>query len=119
MPLVRAVANPIIAVFLVVIGVTQVYLGVSLYQQRQDSSQAEARSATAEARADEFSKCTAKWQDDFLAAYRARLILAVAHEDQDAFQAALRNYVAVRDQQAQQREDHPLPPLPSTRCGTG
>jgi Flp pilus assembly protein CpaB len=112
--------------------VTQVYLGVSLYQQRQDSSQAEARSATAEARADEFSKCTAKWQDDFLAAYRARsdasyvvnqaldrLILAVAHEDQDAFQAALRNYVAVRDQQAQQREDHPLPPLPSTRCGTG
>lgn len=123
MPLVRAVANRVVAGFLVVMGVLMIVLAAGLWQQRETASDAEHRS-------DQFTSCTAQWQADFLNAYRARsdasyvvnqaldkLIRAVASRDEHAFRKALHHYVTVRDRQNEQRANHPLPPLPAVRCG--
>lgn len=116
MPLVRVVANSVIAVYLLIMGVICVAIAVALYAQRQDSA--------------DFTHCTAEWQADFLQAYEARssaakdvsnamdrVMKAVKHQDADEFRKALKHYLALRAQQNEERAKNPLPPLPSVRCG--
>lgn len=116
MPLVRAVANTLVAVLLVVMGVATTVVGVGLWIQRQQSS--------------DFTHCTAEWQDDFITAYKARsmaglavsramdrVVQAVSDHDPDAFRHAVRHYLSVRARQNEERASNPLPPLPSVRCG--
>lgn len=77
-----------------------------------------------------YSRCTAEWQQEFAAAYQARLaasvavdeqldavIRAVYAQDREAFAKAVRAYVRQRDEQATERERNPLPPLPERVCG--
>lgn len=123
MPLVRAVANKVIAVLLVVMGVICTVTAVGQYVQGQRFADQREKSAA-------FTHCTAEWQADFLIAYEARssagivvsdamdrLVRAVADQDPHAFRAALKHYLAVRDRQNEERAKNPLPPLPQVRCG--
>ena len=77
-----------------------------------------------------YSRCTAEWQQEFAAAYRARLaasvdvdealdavIHAVYARDRDAFAKSVRHYVRTRDKQESDRAKNPLPPLPERVCG--
>lgn len=77
-----------------------------------------------------YSRCTADWQQEFAAAYQARLaasvdvdkalddvIRAVYAQDREAFAKSVRAYVRTRDRQASQRAKNPLPPLPERVCG--
>lgn len=121
MPLVRAVANRVVAVFLVVMGVVLIGEALALWEQRQSTL--------------EFVRCTSQWQSDFLAAYEARISAATAvsnatddviHSVADpnpadrarAFRRALRHYESVRTDQNHQRLAHPPPPPPSVVCGS-
>lgn len=116
MPFVHAVANRLIATFLIVMGVLMVVLAVGLWQQRESAGN--------------FTDCTAKWQSDFLTAYEARsnasfevqqamdsIVLAVSNGDHTDFRRAVHHYLTVRDRQNLQRANHPLPPLPAVQCG--
>jgi len=116
MPLVRAVANGAVAALLLVMGLACILTAYGLYAQRQDSAA--------------FTHCTAEWQDDFLTAYEAGsraaldvsnamddVVKAVSAQDPQAFRKAIRHYLSVRAQQNEERAKHPLPPLPSVRCG--
>jgi len=116
MPLVRAVANGAVATLLLVMGLACILTAYGLYAQRQDSAA--------------FTHCTAEWQDDFLTAYEARseaasavsramdrVVQAVSDHDATGFRKAVRHYLSVRAQQNEERAKHPLPPLPSVRCG--
>lgn len=77
-----------------------------------------------------YSRCTADWQQEFAAAYQARLaasvdvdealdavIRAVYANNTDAFRRAVRTYVSMRDQQEKDRARNPFPPLPERVCG--
>lgn len=79
---------------------------------------------------EQYARCTADWQQEFAAAYQARLaasmdvdtaldavIRAVNAKDPEAFKKAVRTYVQMRDQQENDRADNPLPPLPERVCG--
>lgn len=79
---------------------------------------------------EDFTACSAGWQQDFGTAYRARIAAsvevdsaqdevfrAVAAGDPKAFRAALGEYIKVRDAQKQERAKNPLPPLPEQLCG--
>lgn len=80
--------------------------------------------------AEDYSRCTADWQQEFAAAYQARLaasidvseamdavVRAVYAQDREAFAKSVRAYVKTRDQQESDRADNPLPPLPDRVCG--
>lgn len=77
-----------------------------------------------------YSHCTADWQQEFAAAYQARLaasvavdkeldrvIRAVYAQDRAAFSRAVQAYIRTRDQQGEERVKNPLPPLPERVCG--
>lgn len=77
-----------------------------------------------------YARCTAEWQQEFAAAYQARLaasmdvdtaldavIRAVNSKDREGFAKSVRAYVRTRDQQETDRADNPLPPLPARVCG--
>lgn len=78
----------------------------------------------------DFTRCTAEWQTDFLAVYRARsdaaadtqealdeLLEQVKSGDQTGFQRELGQYQKLRARQIAKREAKPLPPLPERVCG--
>jgi hypothetical protein len=80
--------------------------------------------------ANDYFTCVGGWQQQFGTAYKARLaasisvegaldrvIRAVAAQDPVKFKRAVRTYVRLRDEQAQDRRTHPLPPLPEKLCG--
>lgn len=80
--------------------------------------------------AEDFTRCTANWQEAFYNAYSARssanaatseatdgIVLAVGDDDPDTLQMAIERYLAVREQQRQERQENPLPPLPTKVCG--
>lgn len=123
MPLVRAIANRFVAALLIILGLAcmgtaigQVVQGQKLSDQRQESAA--------------FTHCTAEWQADFLTAFKARsaasivvsramdrVVQAVSDQDPDAFNDAVKHYLAVRSRQNEERASNPLPPLPAVRCG--
>lgn len=116
MPLVRFVTNKTVAGFLILMGLAEIVLGFNLWQQRQDS--------------EAFTHCTAAWQANFVRAYEARaaaagavsdamddVVNAVDAQDPVAFKKAVHHYLQVREEQNQQRTQHPLPPLPTVACG--
>lgn len=130
MPLVRAVANKLIFGLLVLTSLACVVLGAGLYAQQKQAAEQRQQLAEQRQRSAEFTRCTAEWQADFLTAYEARamasidvsdamdaIVKAVARQDSAAFNKAVRHYLAVRDRQDKERARHPLPPLPSVRCG--
>lgn len=78
----------------------------------------------------EYTRCSALWQQQFSAAYKARVaavtavdealdevLRAVAARDPQAFKAAVAHYVHLRDEQARARKENPLPPPPEALCG--
>lgn len=116
MPLVRAVANKVVAAFLIVMGLVQIALAVGLLEQRHHSA--------------EFTRCTAAWQAEFLSAYSARvhagqrvsnavdrIVQAVESQNRHASHLAIQHYLNVRDHQEKAWTAHPLPPLPAKQCG--
>lgn len=91
-------------------------VGVLLIQTRQSS--------------EDYASCSARWQQEFGSAYRARIAAsvevdaaqdevfrAVAAGDPEAFKKTLANYIKVRDKQKRERAKNPLPPLPEQLCG--
>lgn len=78
----------------------------------------------------DYQKCTSDYLAAFQDAYEARadasivvtqaldgVIQAVAEEDAEAFTAAVKHYIEVREDQQRERRDNPLPPLPLQVCG--
>lgn len=94
-----------------------------LIKTRIDTTNVAARQAA-------FTKCVADYNQNFSAAYRARLapaaaatealdkvMLSVADKDRDAFAAALKNYVDLRTKAKASQAQNPYPPLPDDYCG--
>lgn len=96
------------------------------------------------ARTEAYATCAAQWQQQFSVAYverdnanQARLasaatvsdamdniVTAIAKDDREGFNAAITNYLQVRERQNEvrakqdeERAKNPLPPLPETLCG--
>ena len=80
--------------------------------------------------AEDYTECTAQWQQQFSVAYLARthsaaevseamdrVLLAVDSQSQSDFDGAVNNYVALREKQNRERANNPLPPLPEDLCG--
>lgn len=80
--------------------------------------------------AEDYASCTAEWQQEFAAAYQARLaasidvseamddvVRAVYLQDKAGFAKAVTKYVKTRDQQEADRASNPLPSLPDRVCG--
>ena len=80
--------------------------------------------------AEDYTECTAQWQQQFSVAYLARahsaaevseamdrVLLAVDSRSQSDFDGAVNNYVALREKQNRERTNNPLPPLPEDLCG--
>lgn len=74
------------------------------------------------------SDCVANYSQQFSAAYQARLassstpqlddvLKAADQKDTAAFNKALDQYLAARDQQIAEQQRNPYPPLPDTFCG--
>lgn len=120
-----------LATSVLVVGVVfQLVVGVLLIDSRRDQARSERAAADAERERDNYSKCMDRYQQNFAAAYKARLeastdvnnaiervIRAVAMQNSDEFRDAIGAYIAVRDEQDQQRKDNPYPPLPDDLCG--
>jgi hypothetical protein len=82
------------------------------------------------ASANDYYACMAKWQQDSALAQNARLeanvpvqaamdaiVESVHDKNQTAFDAAVEDYVTLREDQIASQKEHPPPPLPSNVCG--
>lgn len=80
---------------------------------------------------EDYSRCTAQWQQQFGKAYTARvsasievsdamddIVKGVAEQDKAEFDKAVQHYLDVRTQQKKDQAANPLPPLPEVLCGT-
>lgn len=78
----------------------------------------------------EYDACTTRWQQDFAAAYQARIassteaanaleqvIRAVGAEDPARFRVSIAEYLRLRDTQIRDQKKNPYPPLPDELCG--
>lgn len=101
----------------------QLVVGILLIDSRRDLS-------AAERERDAYATCTSRWQQQFAAAYKARIevsieeraaleevVRSVAAQDQRRFDRAIDAYVATRDNQLDEQQQNPYPPLPNELCG--
>jgi hypothetical protein len=122
-PMPKPSGRQILGGVLVVAVVLQLLVGVLLIDARRDLSQSNRE-------VDEYVSCTTGWQQDFAAAYRARIAVAedtaaameevvrsVAADNPERFDAAVADYIAVRDEQITEQRRRPYPPLPDELCG--
>lgn len=78
----------------------------------------------------EYEACTDRWQQNFAAAYQARIessteasnaleevIRAVDAENPDRFRSTVDNYLKIRDTQIKDQAKNPYPALPDELCG--
>lgn len=116
-------ANIFLTVLLGVVVAAQLFVGVLLIDSRRDL-------ADSERNASDFAACNVRWQQEFAAAYQARVkastdvtealervVRAVDAQDQSEFRDAVDAYIEVRDRQDREVDRNQYPPLPSELCG--